>query len=287
MGATISELFTPYVIQVGISFITVHIVLYILFVTKVFGEGPWSAMPSYTAHKMITLPALTYLSINGLLYFDIRGMHNHSATPMDRVMSPSPNKHLSEFMFAMMVFWDVPVALLTPALRQSSMILHHIGMITLAAFSMGIFSNGVTLFGYYIPFYFGFIEISSLPLTVVDLFHPRHKAWNAYLTSEERPQWLMTVNKRCRLIFAILFMLIRTLAFPYVSVMGVSADVAHLTSLPLDQRKGVPNFPLVVMSVLNVLFSSLQIYWGSLILPQLWKAFVGSAKAMLNKTKKV
>ena len=289
MATTISELFTPYVIKVGVSFATAHIVLYLLFVTKAFGKGPWSVMPSYTAHKLITLPALIYLSIHGLLYFDVRGIHSNSLNALDRVVTiPPPQfEHMSEFMLAMMVFWDVPVALLTPALRQSQMILHHIGMITLAALSMGICSNGVRLFGYYIPFYFGFIEISSLPLTVVDLFHPRHKAWNAYITSEERPKWLMTVNKRCRLIFAILFMLIRTFAFPYVSMMGVLTDVRHLTSLPLDQRKGIPNFPLVVMSVLNLLFSALQLYWGSLILPQLWKAFIGSVKAMTNKAKKI
>ena len=293
MATTISELFTTYVIQVGASFVTVHLILYVLFVTKAFGDGPWSTMPSYTAHKMITLPALLYLSMQGLRHFDVRDMLDSSSTTtssvsraLDRVLAHTQHERLSEFMLGMMVFWDIPAALLTPALRQPQMILHHIGMIALAAFSMGIFSNGVILFGYYIPFYFGFIEISSLPLTVVDLFHPRHKAWNAYLTNHERPKWLLTINKQCRLIFAILFMLIRTVAFPYVSVMGVMTDVLYLTSLPLDQRKGVSNFPLVVMSVLNVFFSALQLYWGSLIFPQLWKAFVGSVKAILTKFKK-
>lgn len=288
MATTIRELFTPYVLQVGVSFMMVHMILYTLFVTKVFGIGPWSILPSYTAHKIITFPALIYLSIHGLLYFDFREIHSSTLTPFDRVILQSPHQeHLTEFMFAMMVFWDVPAALLTPALRQSQMILHHIGMITLTAFSMGIFSNGVTLFGYYIPFFFGFIEISSVPLTVVDLFHPRHKAWNAYLTSEERPKWMMTMNKRCRIIFASLFMLVRTIAFPYVSAMGVMMDVAHLTSLPLDQRRGVPNFPLIVMTLLNVLFSALQVYWGSLVLPQLWKVLVGSTKATMSKTKNI
>ena len=285
MAATFGELFTPFVVQVGVSLVVVHVLLYSLFVTKAFGEGPWSAMPSYTAHKMITLPVLVYLSIQGLLHFDVRGIHSSTLTALDRVIAPSEHDHFSEFMFAMMVFWDVPAALMTPALRQSQMILHHIGMIILTAFCMGICSNGVKLFGYYTPFYFGFIEISSVPLTVVDLFHPRHKAWNAYLTSEDRPQWLMILNKRCRLVFAILFLLIRILAFPYVSVIGIMTDVVHLTSLPLDQRQGVPNFPLVVMAVLDVFFSSLQLYWGSLILPQLWKAFLGSVQSMFNKNK--
>jgi hypothetical protein len=289
MATTINELFTPYVIAVGVSFATVHIILYVLFVTKALGDGPWTNMPSYTAHKMITLPTLTYLSIQGLCYFDVRGIHSNTWNAVDRVLIPptSQQEQLSEFMFAMMLFWDIPVALLTPALRQSQMILHHLGMITLAALSMGIYSHGVKLFGYYIPFYFGFIELSSLPLTVVDLFHPKHKAWNAYLTSDERPKWLMTMNNHCRLMFAISFMLIRVFAFPYVSVMGVLTDVRYLTSLPLDQRNGVPNFPLIVMSVLDVLFSALQLYWGSLILPQLWKAFVRNVHAMFTKPKKV
>jgi hypothetical protein len=289
MATTIGELFTPYVLTVGVSFVTAHVLLYTLLASKVLGEGPWSTMPSYTAHKMITLPTLIYLSIQGLLYFDVRRIHSDTWNALDRVVTPPPpqQEHLSEFMFAMMLFWDIPVAFLTPALRQSQMILHHLGMITLAALSMGLCSNGVRLFGYYIPFYFGLIEISSLPLTVVDLFHPKHKVWNAYLTSEERPKWMMKLNHHCRLFFAVSFMLVRTFAFPYVSLVGVLSDVRVLISLPLEQRNGVPNFPLLVMSVLDVLFSALQLYWGSLVLPHLWRAFVRNVKAMLTKTKKV
>ena len=278
------DLFTPFALLAGTCCAIVQIVLYLLFVTNFFGEGPWSIMPSFTAHQIVVIPVLIYLSIQGLNEFDIREVIGASAsttatatTAVERVTGPM-HGHFSEFVLGMMFFWDIPTGLCTPALRELPMIFHHVGMFMTAAISMGILSNGTPILGYYAPFYFGIIEISSLPLIIVDIYHPKHKAWHAYLNSNERSGWVMKLNDMARPLFALLFMFIRMIAFPYVSVMGVLRDVLHVTSLPLDQRNNVPDLPLYILAFLNVSFSCLQLYWGTLLIRQIIKLLQGPKK---------
>ena len=237
-------------------------------------------MPSFTAHQIVVIPVLFYLSIQGLRDFNIREVigatttTTTTTTAVERVTSPM-HGHFSEFVLGMMFFWDIPTGLCTPALREVPMILHHIGMFVTAAISMGILSNGVPIFAYYAPFYFGIVEISSIPLIIVDIFHPKHKAWNMYLNSNERSGWIMKLNDTARPLFALLFILVRMVAFPYISIMGVLRDALHVTSLPLEQRNNVPNLPLYIIAFLNVAFSCLQFYWGTLLIRQIIKLLKG------------
>ena len=279
------DLFTPFSVLTGTCCASVQIVAYLLFVINFFGKGPWSIMPSFTAHQIVVIPVLFYLSIQGLRDFNIGEVIGAASTTtgttaVERVTSPM-HGYFSEFVLGMMFFWDIPTGLCTPALRELPMILHHFGMFMTAAISMGILSNGIPIFGYYAPFYFGMIEISSIPLVIVDIYHPKHKAWSMYLNSRERSGWVMKLNDIARPLFALLFMLVRMVAFPYISVMGVLRDVLHVTSLPLEHRNNVPNLPLYIIAFLNVAFSCLQLYWGTLLIRQIVKLLQGPT----NKTK--
>ena len=274
---TVFDLFTPFAVLTGACCAVVQVGAYLLLVTNFFGKGPWSIMPSFTAHQIVVIPVLFYLSIQGLRDFNIRevlGATATTTTAVERVTSPM-HGHFSEFVLGMMFFWDIPTGLCTPALREVPMILHHIGMFMTAAISMGILSNGVPIFAYYAPFYFGIVEISSIPLIIVDIFHPKHKAWNMYLNSNERSGWIMKLNDTARPLFALLFILVRMVAFPYISIMGVLRDALHVTSLPLEQRNNVPNLPLYIIAFLNVAFSCLQFYWGTLLIRQIIKLLKG------------
>ena len=271
------DLFTPFAVLTGVCCAVVQVGAYLLLVTNFFGKGPWSIMPSFTAHQIVVIPVLFYLSIQGLRDFNIRevlGATATTTTAVERVTSPM-HGHFSEFVLGMMFFWDIPTGLCTPALREVPMILHHIGMFVTAAISMGILSNGVPIFAYYAPFYFGIVEISSIPLIIVDIFHPKHKAWNMYLNSNERSGWIMKLNDTARPLFALLFILVRMVAFPYISIVGVLRDALHVTSLPLEQRNNVPNLPLYIIAFLNVAFSCLQFYWGTLLIRQIIKLLKG------------
>ena len=197
-------------------------------------------------------------------------------TAMDRMLGPR-HGHLSEFVLGMMAFWDIPTGLSVPTLCDTAMLFHHFGMFGTAALGLGILSDGRPILGYYAPFYFGLIELSSLPLIVVDLFHPRHKAWYAYLQSDEAPSLLKPLNEVARIVFAICFLGMRTFYFPYVSLLFVLPDVWTVTSLQ-SEEDNIPSLALYVMAMFNILFSLLQLYWGGLVIRQVVKLLRGSPK---------
>jgi hypothetical protein len=107
-------------------------------------------------------------------------------------------------------------------------------------------------------------------LLVVDLFHPKHEDWHRWLTRPGAPRFLSALNEVSRIAFAVLFLLVRTVWFPYVSVAGVLADIVRLDR---DQVPPGDWIGLCVMAGLNMSFSALQMYWGSLVVRQIAKLF--------------
>lgn len=231
-------------------------------------QAPWSQMPGFTAHQVMCVPVLGSLIVEGIRhwFFPTKAV---AVTAMERILLPR-NIHLSQFVFGMMFFWDLPCGIFTPALNDTAMLLHHIGMLLVAWTALGGLSDGVPILGHYAPFFFGVIEVSSFPLILVDLFHPKHKPWHAYLTNQA-PSWMAGLNDGCRIFFALSFLVLRAAYFPYVCYRLVIPDLLELRRLPMDQRQGVTNLPLNTMVVFCSLFSALQMHWGFLIVRQIVK----------------
>jgi TLC domain len=250
---------------------------------------PWSQMPSFTAHQIMCLPVMGFLIVEGIRYWDwsfpgsaalvgtTAAATATSSIAFDRIVA-SRHIHFSQFVFGMMVCWDLPSCLLTPALRDAAMAAHHFGMLLVAGIALGALSNGRPLLGYYAPFFFGVIEVSSLPLIFVDLFHPRHTPWHDYLT-KVAPKWIAKVNDACRIVFAMTFLSLRAIYFPYVTVVGVIPDLLAVRRLSPADRPGIPNLPLDIMVVFNTLFSCLQMYWGYLVIRQVVKLLQTSSSS--------
>lgn len=276
MLETFASLLTPYTVKVGLGFLAGQCLFYVLFATDFFGlrkgGGPWSKMPGFTAHQVIVVPVLAFLTAEGLREWFVQ----EPATAVERLLGPR-HGHLSEFVLGMMLFWDIPTGLLTPALRDLPMAVHHLGMCATAAIAMGAISGPKhqPVLGYYAPFFFGLIELSSIPLIVVDLFHPKHKAWHAFLTSDTAPSWLASLNETSRIVFAVSFFVMRTIYFPYVSMAWVLPDVMEVAALEPDERDNVSLAPLYTMASFNALFSCLQFYWGFLLMRQVLKMLRG------------
>jgi hypothetical protein len=81
-----------------------------------------------------------------------------------RLTGPNTHGHLSEFVLGMMAFWDIPTSALTKDLRKPAMLIHHVLMFFTAAVALGFLSEGRPLLAYYAPFFFGAVELSSLPV---------------------------------------------------------------------------------------------------------------------------
>merc|ERR1740136_601128 len=115
------------------------------------------------------------------------------------------------------------------------------------------------------PIFFGAIELSSIPLQIVDLFHPNKSPhWNEYVNRSPStffPKLCSTSNDISRILFAVLFLLVRGLYFPFVVVRIAIPDFYAEGSLPST-----------VLMVMCVLFTLLQMYWATLVAGQVKKA---------------
>jgi hypothetical protein len=121
------------------------------------------------------------------------------------------------------------------------------------------------------------IETSSVFLSVVDQFHPKRKEWHQWLNSEKNKdrsvvKFANTMNEICRTLFALSFIVLRGICFPYTSLCHCVPDIWRAYDNPPD---GVPVWTGYFLIVSLVLFSCLQFYWGVLVARQVKKAFSG------------
>jgi len=249
----------PVILPSGASMLACHVLLYVVF-KYLCPDGPWKQMPSFTAHQVVAFLAMCYQTYLGFLYFNDWGIFNYVEGGV----------FMAQFCVGSMLVWDIPVGLMSDGMGDLIMHVHHVGFFLMAASTMGYFSNGEHLGSAYAPFFFGCIELSSIPLQIVDLFHPKQKVWYAYLN---KYPILQSINDMCRVLFALFFVLTRMLAFPYISLTGAIPDFWQAS-------KDRPEFalPCQAVVVVNILFIILQLYWGILIVKQISKALLGGKK---------
>jgi len=180
---------------------------------------------------------------------------------------------LAQIIIGMQLAWDIPTLLFVPSLwspliswperkRQRSGV-HHVGMTAVALVSL------LSTFGqYHLPFFTGVVELSSIPLAVVDIFHP--SKFGAYA---ERSVCLGALNLACRLCFVLSFVLIRNVMFPAIVAFQGVPDLVHLL-LSGEDDWPAPTAGLVVA----IGFTGLQLHWGLLLVKQLAKMLKGGGE---------
>lgn len=231
--------------------------------------GPWSELPSFTAHQVLALPIMIYVSYQGsMLWFYTFETPETSEERITEVYRESVD--LAQVVFGFLLYWDIPVSIFTPAKQDVLMLAHHVGMLFVAGVVMGNFcayheSRG----SYYAPFFLGVIEVSTIPLCYVDIFHPKHVYWYKYINEDNRDnaigKTLSGINEGCRVSFALIFLVVRFFYFPYVAFGGCLQDF-------WKEAKQESDPALFGIFVSCLLFTGLQLYWGVLIIEQLGKA---------------
>ena len=123
------SLLTEQVLQTGLLSLGVHCLLYCLF-AYILPDGPWSKLPSYTAHQAVSLPLMIYVSYQGILAWFFNPQLSEFDTSEARIKTlTEEGMHIAEFVFGFLLFWDIPVSLMTPVLNDALMMAHHIGML--------------------------------------------------------------------------------------------------------------------------------------------------------------
>eukprot|EP00929_Paragymnodinium_shiwhaense_P081074 TRINITY_DN42353_c0_g1_i1.p1 TRINITY_DN42353_c0_g1~~TRINITY_DN42353_c0_g1_i1.p1 ORF type:complete len:257 (+),score=30.94 TRINITY_DN42353_c0_g1_i1:75-845(+) len=218
-------------------------------------RGPFQKDPGFASHQLVALPLELAKAVLGTLAWA------HPAgglTAEDRLHGQDFGGYLTAKLILSAMLWDVVSYLAVPTLCTPVMLIHHVITMTLAALSL---SQPFML--HYAGFFFGAVEVSSCFLIIVDLFRPEHFP---ELADPARGGVFAKVNEMCRYLFALTFLCIRCLYWPWV--MGcVFRDVAWALQNDADAAA------FVLYSIVGggIFLTILQFYWGGLIVRQIVK----------------
>lgn len=267
----------------GLTCLACHTLLWATFRYVLPSSGPWKASPNFTAHQVVALFLMIQWTYYGFFGKEEEGeVSNEHDLPI--VLRPSPfGMKMAQRSMAALWIWDIPVSMLSSDMHSAMdalMHAHHMGMLLVTCVVMGWLTFGTPSEAYphpvgasLAPLFFGQIELSSIPLQIVDLFHPKKSsAWHQYLT--DRPA-LAAINDACRQLFALLFLAVRGVYFPYLVFTIVIPEFwdALGWSMMQDQSKYI--LPIVTILAFSIAFTLLQMYWGVLVLNQVYKALKG------------
>jgi hypothetical protein len=155
--------------------------------------------------------------------------------------------------------WALPIGILFIG-EQTSMIVHHVAVICVASTSAFLTCG----FRYFIPFFYGVIEISSVPLSVMNAF-------------KNNPDWIMRypgVYANVRLLFGITFLLVRVVLWTPFYWEFISLAMLLWWSTEVGGTKVI----LGVFYAASVVLTLLQYFWASKIVSAMIKGGPKSTK---------
>jgi len=145
-------------------------------------------------------------------------------------------------------FWNVLLCLNFEVLRDKFMIAHHTLTAILSYMALAPYLHSMALF------FFGIVEITSIPLTVYDV-----------CKKFERLGWKDTLAYNIsRITFAISYIVVRLIMWPIYSWGFWTGSISLLQS-----GKGHSNFTIAFFLVTNVFMTGLQLMWGQQIISAL------------------
>jgi hypothetical protein len=228
----------------GLTCLACHTLLWATFRYVLPSSGPWRASPNFTAHQVVALFLMIQWTYYGFFGKEEEGeVSNEHDLPI--VLRPSPfGMKMAQRSMAALWIWDIPVSMLSSDMHSAMdalMHAHHMGMLLVTCVVMGWLTFGTPSEAYphpvgasLAPLFFGQIELSSIPLQIVDLFHPKKSpAWHQYLT--DRPA-LAAINDACRQLFALLFLAVRGVYFPYLVFHNRHSRILGCSRLEHDAR---------------------------------------------------
>lgn len=228
---------------------------------------PMSSDIGAAAHQLTIAVPFAYAAYHGtrLWFFD----EAHAAmgsTAHGRLYGANKECFsLTRFMFGMQVF-DLMVTFIVPSMRKFEHLVHH--GLTLATALCGL--SGPYLM-YQGGFFFGFVEVSSLPLVFVDLFRQ-------FPGLHEGPIG-HAVNEVVRISFAVSFLIIRCVMWPMV-VLRLLLDLITVTQAGELQGAVQMSIFLCTCSVLTFL----QLFWGFKVVSAMVKMLKGDTADRKKET---
>jgi len=190
----------------------------------------------------------TFIGFIALAAVGVQGWVLNPPPDMDRTRGTSVVGAMAVNGMVAFQTYEVILAVIAPRLRGKhfEMIGHHVVTLVLA-----VLGGTHQYVYYYAPFFFGMSEISSVPLTFIDLFKQYKGLSKSY----------PILNELSRNLFAVSFLALRVVYWPYVCYI-------FWTDSLIEVRKPdrVALYCIVAFWVANILLTGLQFFWGSLII---------------------
>ena len=156
--------YAPITLQWAIGLFILQLVMQILIA---YSGTKYAAKAGLVAHQICVFFPFMYSSVRGtyLLFFDAEIAAMTAGTYTDRLYGFHQATWEMNYYFLGFQMYDLLATILEPSLRNPVHGMHH-GLSLLTALA-GL--SGPKL-QWYCPFFFGFVEVSSVPLGFVDLF---------------------------------------------------------------------------------------------------------------------
>lgn len=222
-------------------------------------------------YQMTNFAANCFLGLTGAYYelFLIQSdVHYYNVSPADSTSGYNNAVLFSSFQIGFQL-WSIPIGLFLVD-ESLPMLVHHLAVICVSTMS-GFLRLG---FRYWTPFFYGFIELSSVPLAIMNTF-------------KDNPKWIQQHKQLytvVRVVFGISFLWIRIVMFtPRMYLYLYDHYVLFTTSKFKHyniQYQVFMSFVWISAAFLQVL----QFYWGYLIVKGLYKIAAGD-KENANATK--
>mmetsp|Transcript_31239 Transcript_31239/g.46670 ORF Transcript_31239/g.46670 Transcript_31239/m.46670 type:complete len:287 (+) Transcript_31239:194-1054(+) len=198
---------------------------------------------------------LTNLLVNLILgcvgiYYQLFKIKSDEAI-LDRIVG---NEHMMLFSAGQVGYqlWALPIGIIFVG-ETKSMIIHHVAVICVGSVTAFISSG----FRYFTPYFYGAIEISSVPLSVMNSF-------------KNNPDWIKKypgAYKNVRLVFGITFLLVRVVLWTPIYWNFVSLASMLLYSSDVVSTQIILSIFILASLVLTIL----QYFWASKIVGALVK----------------
>lgn len=227
-------------------------ILYLItfqFVHKLVPADASAAKKSKVCYQITNVCFNTCCSILGLYieYWVLPSHPVYNAPSIDKVVGLEYETYWLSALQLGYQLWAIPVGIFYVN-ESFEMLLHHLAVVASTSLSGFMFIG----FRYYVSFYYGVMEISSLPLSAMNAF-------------KDNPEWKKKYPKMAelsRVIFAITFLWIRV----YLCAYRWPIHLRDNFLVFYTREAGIFKIYLFVQWSLAALLAYFQLYWASLII---------------------
>jgi hypothetical protein len=257
----------PAVFMVAIT-LTIFYLITFQFVDKIVPADADAIKKSKVCYQITNICFNLCVGSLGLYieYWVLPSLPVYNGSSVDKILGLVDETYLLSALQLGYQMWAIPVGIFYVH-ESSEMILHHLAVVVATSMS-GFLTVG---FRYYISFFYGVMELSSLPLSVMNVF-------------KDNPEWKKKHPKAfeiSRNVFAISFLWIRVYLCAYRWPIFLRDNFIVMYT----REMGIHKVYLFVQWSLASLLAYFQLFWASLILKGFLK-LIFPAKGDAKKSKK-